>query len=303
MSLQPRRLRVVGVDAAQDPGHLGARVVVGVDRVVDEAGVHLAVVQRALVAHPLVGAPLGARVDHRLRREVAAAAVQRRRPPRRRRCRPAARTPASAPSSPSMVAGVDARRARSRSSRRLPGCDHGELHVGRQRARRCARRDLDLVDLADQQRRRCRAGRAAASALPGSGPCSSSYSQVRPVRPGRRRCGCGPRSSSWSSASCSPCGPGDADRAVAGDRLRGCWSARCRRGADRDGRGRRAACDRARAGAAVSGSACTSRSTSTGAAGTLRGAERPPACTPRAWHAPAGVSRARRRAPRRPRRG
>ena len=56
-------LRVVRVDAAQQRGHLVRGVVVGVDRVVDEAGLHGAVARRRLLAHLLVGAPLGTRVD------------------------------------------------------------------------------------------------------------------------------------------------------------------------------------------------------------------------------------------------
>ena len=52
------RPHVVGVDPAQQRGHLGAGVVVRVDRVVDEAGMHLVVVQRTLLADRLVRAPL-----------------------------------------------------------------------------------------------------------------------------------------------------------------------------------------------------------------------------------------------------
>ena len=59
-------LHVVGVDAAQQGRHLGARVVVGVHGVVHEARVDVAVVQRGLAADLLVGAPLLAGVDHRL---------------------------------------------------------------------------------------------------------------------------------------------------------------------------------------------------------------------------------------------
>ena len=87
-------LHVVGVDAAQERRHLGPRVVVGVDGVVHEAGVHVAVVQRRRVAHPLVGAPLGARVDHRRGVNTAAGSSRSRRWPaagrprdRRSRCR------------------------------------------------------------------------------------------------------------------------------------------------------------------------------------------------------------------------
>ena len=59
----PTGLHVVGVDAADDRRHLGLGVVVGVDRVVDEAAADRAVAQRLLVADALVGAPLGAGVD------------------------------------------------------------------------------------------------------------------------------------------------------------------------------------------------------------------------------------------------
>ncbi len=59
-------LHVVGVDAAEDPRHLRLGVVVGVDRVVHEAGADRAVAQGALVADRLVGTPLGAAEDRRL---------------------------------------------------------------------------------------------------------------------------------------------------------------------------------------------------------------------------------------------
>ncbi|CAM3908234.1 hypothetical protein NOZE110980_19715 [Nocardioides zeicaulis] len=82
---------MVGVDAPDDRRDLRLGVVVGVDRVVHEAGADGAVAQRALVADALVGAPLGARVDGglrdglrgpgagagRLQRDAGAAALER----------------------------------------------------------------------------------------------------------------------------------------------------------------------------------------------------------------------------------
>ena len=162
--------------------HLGARVVVGVHRVVDEAGVHLEVVQRALVAHPLVGAPLGARVDLRLRACTSPPAA---------RSGPSRRSPA--PSSVSTLPGSVA--GRRPGLRRRPcvlvssaGCstavcvgrarvDDRELHVGR-----AARRRRRRPGPAPRRRRRPAAasvpGRACrASSLSGSGPWSSWYSR------------------------------------------------------------------------------------------------------------------------------
>ena len=85
------RLHVVGVDRAEDRGHLARGVVVRRVGVVHEDHVHRGRVERVRPAHALVGAPLGAGVDDRgaLATSAGASATWRRRARdcRRRRSR------------------------------------------------------------------------------------------------------------------------------------------------------------------------------------------------------------------------
>ncbi len=217
-------LRVVRVDAAQDARHLGARVVVGVDRVVDEAGVHLEVVQRALRRassrrHPTGRAsrsaawactsPPGARSSSSASGSVARVG---------RRCSGSAvvaarRRPSSVVSSAGRSTAVCVRRAR---------VDDRELHVGRQLAGRRP------AGPGPRRRRRPAAasvpGRACrASSLSGSGPCSSWYSSSHPVGPRVTGAGADLHRDARRSGTSIAVLPGDADRAVPGDRLRRGW--------------------------------------------------------------------------------
>lgn len=52
---------MVGVYPSDEGGHLVARVGIGIDGVMNEARLHRAVRQCALVAHPFIGSPLAAR--------------------------------------------------------------------------------------------------------------------------------------------------------------------------------------------------------------------------------------------------
>ena len=218
-------LGVVRVDAAQDARHLVARVVVGVHRVVDEAGVHLAVVQRARAAHALVGAPLGTRVDLRLRGEgrslqgdlvgavVAGArlggegAAGVRGAARRRRGRGCAGLRAVGVQRGPLDGGLGGG----------AGVDDRELQVGRQVAGRRLDLDLDVVDVADQQ------GVGAGTRVPrlrGArvGSVVVVVLEVHPARPGVTR----PGADLQRDLVLGDLGavlPGDADGAVPLDRL------------------------------------------------------------------------------------
>ncbi len=148
-------LHVVGVDAAQDRRHLRLGVVVGVDRVVDEAAADRAVAHGALVADALVGTPLGAGEDGRrrdglarargLEGEALRAGSRRRRPAaspagrsrgRRTPCRSSGRRPPS-------------RRRSTSPSPGRPARGRGRREGWR---RRCTAFDLHVVDLADEHR-------------------------------------------------------------------------------------------------------------------------------------------------------
>ena len=213
-------LHVVGVDAAQDRRHLGLGVVVGVDRVVDEAAADRAVAQGALVADALVGAPLGAGVDRRLRDGLARARGWRARP-----CEP---DPGAALQR--ALLGVVARRRTSVPvlgpsagfSTSLALAEPGSTSASERSSGRVAPsvRALTCTSSTSPTNIGSVPGRAlAASSLPASGPCSSWYSRSSqslhssPVRV--RTC-----RAIWSSVEVLAVLPGHADRGEARDGLR-----------------------------------------------------------------------------------
>ena len=175
------------------PGTSAARVVVGVHRVVDEAGVHLVVVQRAGVTHPLVGTPLGAGEDLRLagvaaglERDLAVAGLQ--------------RLVGDLVGDDVVLglvalggvelAGVDRRLLDGRVLA-LAGLDDGHGHVVGDLAVRRHGLGLHLVDVADQQR--VGAGtRLPALRAVGVGAVLLVVLDRGPRRSTCRRCGCGP---------------------------------------------------------------------------------------------------------------
>ena len=85
--------------------------------------------------------------------------------------------------------------------------------------RRCWRRHLHLVDLADEQHVGARAAPAPPRRWPGRGRGRRRTGSVDPVRPGAVVAGVRTSKDSSSSGTSSPCRPGDPDRAVPGDRL------------------------------------------------------------------------------------
>ena len=92
-------------------------------------------------------------------------------------------------------ASVSMRRQLAGGGGRLAGLDHGELHVARAASPSCwstatCTSSTLPTSSASVPGRACRA-----SALPGSGPWSSSYGELDPVRPGAVGRGCGPRRS------------------------------------------------------------------------------------------------------------
>lgn len=215
-------LGVVRVDAADDPGHLVARVVVGVHRVVDEARVHLVVVQRGLVTHPLVGTPLGAAVDHRLGRVARGRQVDLALGGRGVQPGPAGhrlgldergRVAGAA------VHGVGVERAAlGHGAGGLAGVDDRELHVGRHRAGARQRADLDLVDGADDDRLGAgtRAASLAAVRVRGVVVVVGQDAPVAPAVGGLRA----QLEAQDVVAHLHAVLPGDTDGAEAGDRLR-----------------------------------------------------------------------------------
>ena len=151
---------MVGVDAADDRGHLLPGVAVGVHRVVHEPGPDGAV-GRATRAHPLVGAPLGSREDPRLRRHPGARRGEARR---------------------ALDGGGAAVRRGGGPSRGEGGSrvDHGEPEVARQGGPGAADPDLHRVDVADDQR--VGAGTGAGSLI-GGGVGSVPLVEQPPGRP------------------------------------------------------------------------------------------------------------------------
>ena len=199
--------------------HLGARVVVGVHRVVDEAGVHLVVVQRALARASARRRPTG-----RARRSAAWACTS----PPGGRWSPSvsvvARRSRSVTSSPGARRGLVAvhRRGVQRGPldgrvRRLARVDDRELQVGREAVVGDGA-DLDLVDLADQQRvgAGARVPRLLAVRV---GAVVVVVLEVDPVGPGVAGAGADLDGDAVARDH-RAVRPGDADGAVAGDRLR-----------------------------------------------------------------------------------